>query len=275
MQLPTDITSVVAMALKEDIGSGDLSADLVSGQASASVICREAAVICGQAWFNEVFHQLDPAIQIHWQVQEAAQVTGGTQLCRLNGPAATLLSGERCALNFLQTLSGTATAVRAYVDAMAGSHTRLLDTRKTLPCLRSAQKYAVRCGGGHNHRMGLYDGILLKENHIAALGSVQQAVQLARQRFPDQLLEIEVENLQQLQAAKESKADRALLDNMNVTQLRQCVDLAAGKIELEASGGVTLDTIGEIAKTGVDFISVGDMTKNLRAIDLSMRFDSD
>lgn len=274
MQLPLDLNRTVALALAEDIGSGDLSAALVSGMAKAQVICRDTAIICGIPWFNEVFHQLDPDIQIQWPISEGARVSPGTILCQLSGEAATLLSGERCALNFLQTLSGTASLVRTYVDAMGASRARLLDTRKTLPGLRSAQKYAVRCGGGYNHRMGLYDAILLKENHIAALGSIQAAIQLARQRFPGYGVEVEVETLEQLQQAKQGKADRVLLDNMDLACLRQCVQLANGELELEASGGVTLDTIGDIARTGVDFISVGALTKNVQAVDLSLRFET-
>jgi len=265
----------VASALKEDLGDGDISAAIVPqwGQASAHVICRDAAVLCGQAWFDETLRQVDSATVVRWEFRDGDRVPPGSVICRLNGKASSLLSGERCALNFVQTLSATASLTRRYVDAMGNSGCRILDTRKTIPGLRLAQKYAVRCGGGFNHRMGLYDAILLKENHIIALGSVEQAVRQAQSHYPGRMVEIEVETVEQLRQAIAAGADRALLDNMDLPLLRECVKLAQQSIELEASGGVRLDTIAAIAATGVDFISVGDLTKNIQAVDLSMRFD--
>lgn len=266
----------VAIALKEDLGDGDISAALVPqlGTATARVLCREQAVLCGQAWFDETMRQVDPAIEVQWHVNDGDLIKANSVVCQLRGHANSLLSAERCALNFLQTLSATATVTRRYVDAMGSSQCRILDTRKTIPGLRRAQKYAVLCGGGHNHRIGLFDAILLKENHIIALGSVKKAVQKAKSQFPQHMVEIEVETVDQLKQAIEAGADRALLDNMDLPLLRECVKLAQKSIELEASGGVSLDTIAAIAATGVDFVSVGNLTKNIQAVDLSMRFDS-
>lgn len=263
-----------ATALAEDVGAGDLTAGLIpaDAQATARVISREAAVICGRDWFDAVFRQLDPAVHIAWQVADGDRVAADQLLCELRGPARALLTGERCALNFLQTLSGTATATRRFVDALGDGHTRLLDTRKTLPGLRLAQKYAVRCGGGHNHRKGLYDAILIKENHIAAAGSVTAAVHAARRQAPAGTpIEVEVETLDQLREALTAGAPQILLDNFSLPMMRDAVATAAGKATLEASGGVAMDQLRAIAGTGVDFISVGALTKHVQAVDLSMR----
>lgn len=276
-----EIKDVVGRALAEDIGSGDLTAALIApaALATARVLSREPAVLCGTAWFDAVFRQLDPYSTISWQAQDGAAIVPDQLLCIVQGSARALLSGERTALNFLQTLSGTATLARRYADAVAGTDVRILDTRKTLPGLRTAQKYAVVCGGCHNHRQGLYDGILIKENHIRAAGSITAAVQVALAfKRPDMLLEVEVENLQEVSEALAAGASRLLLDNFSLTDLKSAVHKAkhheAGgyRIELEASGGITLENIRAIAQTGVDYISVGDITKNLRAVDLSMRF---
>lgn len=274
--LPGDIAVQVRAALSEDLGNGDLTAGLVpEGQrAHATIVSREAAVICGQAWVTEVFRQVDPAISPDWQVSEGESVASDTLLCRLQGPARGLLTAERTALNFLQTLSGTATATRHYVEAVAGTGAIVLDTRKTLPGLRLAQKYAVNCGGGRNHRIGLFDAILIKENHIAAAGSISAAAATARAYRV--LVEIEVEGLHQMPEALATGADRLLLDNFSLDQLCAAVQLRneeAPGVPLEASGGITLANIRSIAETGVDFISVGAITKDLSAIDLSMRFE--
>jgi len=277
MNIPQDLELTVSHALREDIGSGDISAQLIDAatQGKARVISREAAIICGRPWFDEVFRQLEPSIQIDWLVDEGDTVKADQTLCRLSGPARPLLTGERTALNFLQTLSGTATLARRYAQTVTGTNTKILDTRKTLPGLRSAQKYAVRCGGCHNHRMGLYDAILIKENHIIAAGSIAAAVMQSLQLFPDKMVEVEVEDLQELQQALEAGAHRLLLDNMSLEDMRTAVQLTAGRAQLEASGNITLETIPQIAATGVDFISSGGLTKNVRAVDLSMRFEFD
>jgi len=277
MNIPDDIESVVRRALSEDIGGGDISAHLIdaAAQGKARVINREEAVICGRPWFDEVFRQLDSHIAIHWRVAEGETVPANQVLCELSGPARSLLSGERTALNFLQTLSGTATAAQRYAQALAGLTSKVLDTRKTLPGLRSAQKYAVRCGGCYNHRMGLYDAILIKENHLIAAGSIANAVAASRQQFPDKMVEVEVETLNEMQQALDAGAQRILLDNMSLDDMRRAVEQTAGRAELEASGNVTLENIRDIAATGVDFISVGGLTKHLIAVDLSMRFDFD
>lgn len=271
------IAHQVAEALAEDIGSGDLTAALIPAQtsATATVISREAAVLCGQAWVEAVFAQLDPNIAIRWHAADGDSLQAGQLICELRGSARALLSGERCALNFLQTLSGTATQAKRYVEAVAGTGVRILDTRKTLPGLRLAQKYAVRCGGASNHRVGLYDGILIKENHIQAAGGIAVAVTQARQLAADLPLEVEVENMDELRQALTAGADAVLLDNMDNHQLREAVAINAGQARLEASGGVNLSTIRAIAETGVDDISVGELTKHLHAIDLSMRFAAD
>jgi len=267
------IQQQVALALAEDIGSGDVTAALLpeTEQANARVICRQHAVIAGRAWFDEVFQQLDTAVQIHWQVKDGEQVEPDQLLCELSGPVRSLLTGERAALNFLQTLSGTATSVQQYAKRIEGTSARVLDTRKTLPGLRLAQKYAVSCGGGSNHRIGLYDMVLIKENHIIAAGSIDAAVQTARRLSPQLEIEVEVENLDQLQQALDAGVERVLLDNMELTTLTQAVKLNAGCAKLEASGGITLENIREVAETGVDYISVGALTKDVIAVDLSMR----
>ncbi|MEJ2346417.1 MAG: carboxylating nicotinate-nucleotide diphosphorylase [Gammaproteobacteria bacterium] len=272
---PSDsIRDAVARALAEDVGRGDLTADLipVEARAEARVISRQSAVICGTPWFEEVFAQLDAGVDIRWQVTDGERVAPDQLLCTLQGPARAILTGERTALNFLQALSGTATRARTYADAVHGLATRILDTRKTLPGLRLAQKYAVRCGGCHNHRTGLFDGILIKENHIAAAGSITAAVKNARNLHPDIAAEVEVENLVQLREALAAGAGRVLLDNFSIDELRAAVSETAGRATLEASGGIGLDDLRAIAETGVDFISVGSLTKDLQAVDLSMRF---
>lgn len=273
--LPTDISATVQRALAEDIGDGDLTAALVPAAARAHgrVISREEAVLCGTAWFDEVFRQVDGAIAIHWEAGDGETVRRDRLLCRLEGPARGLLTGERSALNFLQTLSGTATLARHYAEAAKGTHTTILDTRKTLPGLRNAQKYAVRCGGANNHRMGLYDGILIKENHIMAAGGIGPAVQAARSKGASVPVEVEVETLDQLQEAIKAGADILLLDNFSHARMREAVKMTAGRAKLEASGGIGVDSIKTVAETGVDYISVGALTKNVRAVDLSMRFE--
>jgi len=275
--LPPDLQAQVTRALAEDIGAGDLTASLIPAerQARATVISRETAVVCGQPWFDAIFRQLDPAITVAWRVAEGELVSPNQTLCELAGPARTLLTGERTALNFLQTLSATATVTRRYVDAIAGTGARVLDTRKTLPGLRLAQKYAVLCGGGVNHRIGLFDAILVKENHIAAAGSIAAAVAQARRVGGKALVEVEVETLDELRQALDTDLDRVLLDNFSLDQLGEAVALTragARAVQLEASGNVSLDTIRAIAQTGVDYISVGGLTKHVQAIDLSMRF---
>jgi len=271
------IAAQVARALAEDVGSGDLTASLVpqEGPVEARVISRQDAVLCGRDWFDEVFQQVDPQVDVSWAVQESAALHDGTEVCRIRGAARSLLTAERTALNFLQTLSGTATRAAAYVHAVAGTGVRILDTRKTVPGLRDAQKYAVTCGGASNHRIGLYDAILIKENHIAAAGSVSAALAAAEQVARDAggvEIEIEVEDLQQLEEALQAGARRVLLDNFDNALLRDAVALNAGRARLEASGGVNLETIRAIAETGVDDISVGDITKDVRSVDYSMRF---
>ena len=264
----------VREALQEDIGTGDITAALLpsDSRASASVICREPAVLCGMAWVNAVFAELDTDIEVSWLAHDSNRLESGQIVCTLAGPARPILTGERTALNFLQTLSGTATLARRYADAVEGIPVRILDTRKTLPGLRVAQKYAVRAGGCHNHRVGLYDGILIKENHIAAAGSIGAAIQRVREENPGMPVEIEVENEAEVIAALDAAADRLLLDNFSLAELRQAVERVAGRASLEASGGVTLDNIRDIAVTGVDFISVGALTKDVKATDYSMIF---
>ncbi len=271
---PTLIREQVRQALAEDIGSGDLTAGLIPDQtrAEAHLLCREAAVVCGIPWVNEVFSQLDPAIELLWQVSDGQRVEANTTLAHLRGPARHLLSGERCALNFLQTLSGVATVTADTVQAVAGTGCRILDTRKTLPGLRLAQKYAVRCGGGHNHRIGLFDAILIKENHIIAAGSIEAAVAQSRQVDDSVMVEVEVESLEELRQAIAAGVDRIMLDNMDIETLRQAVAITGRQVELEASGGLELPALRQVAETGVDFISLGALTKHVRAIDLSLRF---
>jgi nicotinate-nucleotide pyrophosphorylase (carboxylating) len=271
------IDSQVRQALSEDLGSGDVTAGLieVKQRSSAEVVCREPAVICGQVWFNHTFRQLADDVAITWSVDDGDRVTAGQVVCSLKGPTRALLSGERTALNFLQTLSGTATRVRHYVDQIADLPVQLLDTRKTIPGLRLAQKYAVLCGGGHNHRHGLYDGILIKENHIIASGSVAAAVKRARNLGSGLPVEVEVEDLAEIEQAIAAGADSLLLDNFDLAQLREAVALCNGRARLEASGGITRKTLRAIAETGVDMISSGSLTKDIRAVDLSLRFVGD
>ncbi|PPD34201.1 MAG: nicotinate-nucleotide diphosphorylase [Methylomonas sp.] len=266
----------IAAYLAEDVDSGDLTANIIpeTKQASARVITREDMVLCGQAWFDAVFRQLDPAIVIEWQFQDGDDVAAGSLLCKLHGPARALLTGERTALNLLQTLSATATVARCYANAVAGSGCKVLDTRKTLPGLRLAQKYAVKCGGCVNHRIGLFDAILIKENHIIAAGSISEAISQAR-TISDVMVEIEVESLAEFQEALAAHPDRIMLDNFSIEQLKTAVGMNQGQVELEASGNIGLETIGEIAETGVDYISIGALTKNVQAIDLSMRIELD
>lgn len=276
--VPGDLFAQVDRALAEDIGSGDLTAALIpAGRAGrASVITREAAVLCGTPYFNACFGRLDAAVTIDWQVAEGAPVAAGAVLCTLEGPARALLTGERTALNFLQLLSATATAARDYVALVQGTACRVLDTRKTIPGLRSAQKYAVRVGGGRNHRIGLFDGVLIKENHIMAAGSIAQAVSSAREARRGVPIEVEVETLDELRQAIAAGADIAMLDDFSLQAMRDAVSVNAGcerPLKLEASGGVTKDTIRAIALTGVDYVSVGSITKHVRAVDLSMRFE--
>jgi nicotinate-nucleotide pyrophosphorylase (carboxylating) len=277
--LPPDLESVVRQALAEDVGEGDLTAGLVPAerQGRATVVTREKAVICGAPWFDEVFRQIDPSVRVTWDCRDGDEVEAGTILCRLAGPARALLTGERTALNFLQTLSATATVTRRHVAVLAGLPCQLLDTRKTLPGLRTAQKYAVRCGGGRNHRTGLYDGILVKENHIVAAGSIAAAVRTARHTGTSVPVEVEVETLDELREVLDAGADMALLDEFSLEDMRAAVALNRvhpnGPIKFEASGNVTLDTLRAIGETGVDFISMGGLTKHVRAVDLSMRFE--
>lgn len=276
MQNSEWLSQQVANALNEDIGSGDISAKLIAKKQSAcaTVICREPAIMCGQAWFNEVFAQLDQQVSIEWLVQEGDKLSANTLLCRLQGRARSLLTGERTALNFLQTLMGTATAANRYAEELAAhGKTKLLDTRKTLPGLRLAQKYAVRMGGGVNHRVGLYDAVLIKENHIMAAGSLAKAVAKAKEKFPNTFIEAEVESLAELTVALNLPLDRIMLDNFSLQDIHQAVQLTQGKIPLEVSGNVTFDNLAALAQTGVDFISTGAITKHLYAIDLSMRFE--
>jgi nicotinate-nucleotide pyrophosphorylase (carboxylating) len=273
--LDEELLHSVRIAVAEDIGSGDVTAALIPEHltAQAMVFSREPAIVCGMAWFNAVFAELDGRVTVDWLVRDGNAVQRDQPLCRLTGPARALLSGERTALNFLQTLSATATLSRRYAEAVADLPVRILDTRKTIPGLRNAQKYAVRTGGCDNHRSGLYDGILIKENHIAAAGSIKVAVMRARKDNPDLLVEVEVENESQLLQALAAGADRLLLDNHTIPELKAAVTTVAGRAGLEASGGVTLDTVRDIALTGVDYISTGSLTKNIHAIDLSMIFE--
>jgi len=274
-----EIQAGVVDALTEDIGTGDLTAALIPADESAAarVIARQPTVLCGVLWFDEVFRQLDSRVVVTWHCAEGEAVDSNRCVCSLEGPARALLSGERTALNFLQTLSGTAMAAREYVQAIASTGAQILDTRKTIPGLRFAQKYAVRVGGGSNHRIGLFDAVLIKENHIAAAGSIEAAVaQAARRIEHSMMLEVEVESLEQLAQALRTSATRIMLDNFDTDQMRKAValrDATAPRIELEASGGITLANVREIAATGVDVISVGAITKDLRAADYSMRFD--
>ena len=275
---PIDVGGQVKAALAEDVGAGDVTAALVpqDQEVRGRVVTREEAVVCGMAWVNETFRCLDPAIQIIWHVQDCDAVKARTLLFEIEGPARGILTGERTALNFLQTLSGTATAARRYVEAMAGTHCTLLDTRKTLPGLRTAQKYAVRCGGAQNHRMGLFDMFLIKENHIAAAGSLAAAVGAARTRSAGLKIEVEVESLAELEQALSAEPDIIMLDDFSDAELVIAVTRNRERVrpvKLEASGGVTLENVRRIAQTGVDYISIGALTKHVHAIDLSLRLD--
>jgi nicotinate-nucleotide pyrophosphorylase (carboxylating) len=271
------IARQVAAALAEDLGAGDVTAALVppQQQVRAQIVAREPAVLCGTDWVAETFRQLDPAIRLEWLAADGDKIRADQPLLRLSGKAQPILTGERTALNFLQLLSAAASATRRYVDAVAGTRAAIVDTRKTLPGLRLAQKYAVKVGGGVNHRLGLYDGILIKENHIAAAGGVTAALDAARAIAPPGVwIQIEVENLAQLREALAAGARMILLDNMALETLRAAVDLTAGRAQLEASGGITLENVRAVAQTGVDRISIGSLTKDVTAADLSMRFES-
>jgi nicotinate-nucleotide pyrophosphorylase (carboxylating) len=277
-ELPADLASQVEAALREDLGSGDVTAALVPAaqRVRGSVVAREDAVLCGRAWVEETFRQLDPRVQLSWHATDGERVAAEQTIFAIAGPARPVLSGERTALNFLQLLSGTATVTRRFVDAVAGTGCRILDTRKTVPGLRTAQKYAVRCGGAQNHRMGLYDQVLIKENHIAAAGSLSGAIDAARRGAAGIKVEVEVETLAELREALDARPDIIMLDEFSLEDLRAAVALnrahgAAAK--LEVSGSVSLEAVRAIAETGVDYISVGALTKHVRAIDLSMRLD--
>jgi nicotinate-nucleotide pyrophosphorylase (carboxylating) len=276
--VPADVATVVSRAIAEDLRDGDLTADLIArtSLAVARVVARESATLCGRAWFDETFRQLDPRVSVVWQAADGAPIAADSIVCELRGPARSIVTGERTALNFLQTLSGTATATRGYVELVAGTRARILDTRKTLPGLRLAQKYAVRCGGGQNHRIGLFDAVLIKENHIAAVGSVSAAVAAARRQSQRVMIEVEVETLEQLREALATDADRIMLDDFSLDDMRAGVKLRDGHggkhQELEASGSVDAAKLKAVAATGVDFISIGAITKHVRAIDFSMRF---
>ncbi|ARN73023.1 carboxylating nicotinate-nucleotide diphosphorylase [Oceanicoccus sagamiensis] len=280
MKLPEyaakDLELTVSRALEEDIGDGDITAQLIpAGQtATARVITREQATLCGQAWVNEVFRQIDPTVKVNWQVADGDPVTPNQVLFELSGSARSLLTGERAALNFLQLMSGTATICKHYAERVADTKVKLLDTRKTIPGLRNAQKYAVTQGGCYNHRIGLYDAFLIKENHIAACGGIDKAIATAKLQAPGKPVEVEVESLEELQQALDAGADIVMLDNFSESLMKEAVALNGGKAKLEASGGITSETLLMYAKTGVDYISIGVLTKDCRAVDLSMRFDN-
>lgn len=278
-QLPLEITRAVAETLKEDLGgtldaTSDITASLIPADAHnvATIITREQGVFCGQAWADEVFKQLGGEVTIDWHVQDGDSVEPNQTLCTLSGPARALLTGERNAMNFIQTLSGCATTTAQYAKQLVGTDCRLLDTRKTIPGLRSALKYAVACGGGFNHRIGVFDAYLIKENHIIACGGITQAIGAAKKLNPGKPVEVETESLEELVEAIEAGADIIMLDNFSTDMMREAVKINAGRAALENSGNVTLDTIREYAQTGVDYISVGALTKHLKAMDLSMRF---
>ena len=271
--LHDEIQRNVQLALQEDVGAGDITAQLIPAErmASARVITREAAVLCGSAWVDEVFRQLDPRVVVTWNAKDGDRVSADQTLFTLSGPARALLTGERSALNFVQSLSAVATRCRQYADLVEGTPVKLLDTRKTIPGLRLAQKYAVTCGGCHNHRIGLYDAFLIKENHIAACGGIAQAISAARGIAPGKPVEVEVESLDELQQALEAGADIVMLDELSLEDMRTAVRLTAGRAKLEASGGINETTLRTIAETGVDYISIGSLTKDVKAVDLSMR----
>lgn len=276
--LQDDIQRSVELALAEDLGyqdyrDGDITANLIpsDNMAQATIISRDMAVFCGKAWAEEVFKQLGGEVAIHWLVDDGDIVAPNEVLCELSGPTRILLTGERSALNFIQLLSGTATTVKTYVDAIEGTNTRLLDTRKTIPGQRTAQKYAVKCGGGVNHRIGLFDAYLIKENHIMGCGGITQAIEKARELHPDKPVEVEVESIEELTQALDAGSDIVMLDNFDIAMMLQAVKLNAGRAKLEVSGNVTIETIGDFARTGIDYISVGALTKHVKATDLSMR----
>ena len=271
-----EIAQTVADALREDIGSGDVTADLIPDHtySVATVITREEMILCGVDWFNEVFRQVDPSVKVTWLFKDTDRVPANATLCRIEGKARSLLTAERSGLNFVQTLAGTATQTHHYVQLIAHTRCKVLDTRKTLPNLRNAQKYAVLCGGGSNHRIGLYDRVLIKENHIIAAGSITAAIQQARRLHPSIPVEVETENLTEVAEAIEAKADIIMVDDFSLADMREAVVFTNDRVPLEASGGVNQTTIVAIAETGVDFVSIGSITKHLRAIDLSMRFQS-
>jgi len=271
-----EIASIVEFALAEDIGSGDITAMLIpqETEAEAMIICRENAVLCGQAWFDEVFRQLDDSVKVSWQAAEGEDIAPDQVICRLKGLARSLLTGERCALNFLQTLSGTATIARQYASLVEGTPIRVLDTRKTIPGLRVAQKYATVVGGCHNHRMGLYDAFLIKENHIAACGGIGAAITAARQIAPGKPVEVEVETLTEYREALAAQADIIMLDNFTPAQVKEAVAEKTPGVKIEISGNLDMASIGSVAIEGVDYLSSGSITKHCRAIDFSMRFSS-
>ena len=276
MNLASSIRENVKAALKEDLGRGDLTAKLIpaNARARATVITREAAVLCGTQWFEACFRKLDPKVKIRWTAMDGDNIQAGQTLCEISGKARAMLTAERPALNFLQMLSATATLTRRYTEAIKGARAAIMDTRKTLPGLRIAQKYAVKVGGGKNQRIGLFDGILIKDNHILAAGGIVQALQQAKKLAKRGVsIQIEVENLQELKEALSAGAKLVLLDNYNLEQLREAVRFTAGRARLEASGGVNLENVRAIAETGVDRISIGGLTKNVKAVDLSLRFE--
>lgn len=276
LQVPQSVIEEnVFYALKEDIGDGDITAELIPHDniSLATVISREACVFCGLDWFEETYRQLDDGILIDWFVDDGESIEAGKVLCTISGSSQKIVTGERVALNFVQTLSATATVSALYASKLEGSETKVLDTRKTIPGLRMAQKYAVSCGGCENHRLGLFDAFLIKENHISACGSIASAVTEARFHNPELKVEVEVENMDELQQALDAGVDRVLLDNFELDTMREAVALCAGKVITEASGNITLENIREVAETGVNYISTGALTKNIQAIDLSMRFD--
>ena len=274
MELYQLIINQAANALDEDVGSGDISASLIDAEAwlETELLVREDAVLCGCQWFDEVFRQCDEKISTRWHAGDGDRITANSVVCEVSGPARGLLTAERSALNFLQTLSGTATVTRAYSDRIKHTRCKILDTRKTIPQLRVAQKYAVLCGGGSNHRIGLFDAFLIKENHLAACGGIANAVTRARETHPDKFLEVEVEDLEQLRQAIDAGVERALLDNFSLADMKRAVELNQQRIELEASGNIEEDKLAQIADSGVDYISIGALTKNLRAIDFSLRY---
>jgi nicotinate-nucleotide pyrophosphorylase (carboxylating) len=277
-QPPADLVQQVDAALREDIGSGDVTAALVPAaqRVRGAVVTREEAVLAGRPWAEETFRRLDPQVRLAWRASDGERLAAGQVIVEIAGPARAVLTGERTALNFLQLLSATATVTRRFVDAVAGTGASILDTRKTLPGLRSAQKYAVRCGGGDNHRLGLYDQVLIKENHIAAAGSITGAIEAARRSAPELKVEVEVESLAELEEALNAAPDIIMLDDFSLADMRTAVSLARASgraVKLEASGSVSLESVREIAATGVDYISVGSLTKHVRAVDLSMRLE--